>query len=110
MKRLAFTPDRAREYLWTFYALTADDIDRLPLKAHERRLHGKILDRFEAIGVFAPGNADRVLRADGGEVILEDAEHALVVRLYAEFPWKHSISRDVNATEDWLKGAPEYEP
>ena len=104
MKLLAFTAAYAADFSYAYIALHSDGVT---LTAPERRTHGKLLDRLDAISVEKDG-AGRILHPDGGEVVVEDVEYTLLLRMFEATPWRSAISRDVNRAEDFLRAAPEW--
>jgi hypothetical protein len=106
MRLLHFTAATAAAFSLAYVALMHDEHR---ITAAERRTHGKLLDRFDAASVD-DGPRGRKLPDDGVEIVVDDAEHALLVRLFEATPWRASLSREAIAAEDFLKAAPEYKP
>lgn len=80
------------------------------LSPTELRTHGKILDKFESVGVADP-DAKRGFITPKGlavRVVLEDAELALTKRLVESMHWATVASRRVVKLFDLLESAPDY--
>jgi hypothetical protein len=107
MKLLAFTPGHATTF-GILYAAGLTDHYR-PTSA-ERRTLGKLLDRFDAVSSAGAEEGSRLLCEGGADVVIDDAEHALLLKMFDAAPWRPIHTRDVNAAEDFLKAAPEYTP
>jgi hypothetical protein len=76
----------------------------------ELRTHGKILDKFESVGVADPDGKRGYVAPKGlaVRVVLEDAELALTKRLAESMQWLPIASRRVTKLFDLLEGAPDY--
>ena len=115
MKLLAFTPDRASAFSFVGDALRTEafvnpDGSTRPaaLTSVERRTLGKLLDRLDVVSLEQ--GARRALVKAGADVVIEDSEHALLLKMFELTPWRPGLSREANAAEDFLKAAPEYVP
>jgi len=105
MRVLEFKPEDKEHYLYLYIGCIAATKN---LSRPERRVHEKILNKLEAIGI-SPTNPNKpyTMVAEGGTVILEDAEFNLAKELSIEcMQWPPGDSRKVNALEDWLDKAP----
>lgn len=98
MKTLTLAPD---QFSLAYVTLLHD---ALVLDAKERRAHSKLLDRLDAISA----EAEHVGRAIAEEVsvIVEDVEHAVILKAVQVMPWKAALSRIACALEDHIAGAP----
>lgn len=109
MKLLAFAADRAETFALAYSALFTLGAG---LNAADLRTHGKLLDRLDVVSTPDGADGSRTLNPSGGDVIVEDAELALWLKMFAACApqWNPKFSREVNAAEDFLKAAPEYSP
>jgi hypothetical protein len=66
----------------------------------ETRLHSRLLDKFEAIGV--PTDDAFTLMPDGGRVTLEEVEYQLMEDCLKQVKWKASGTRRANKAMDFF--------
>lgn len=116
--RLEGNDEGKRAYTHMYTAMTRGGEAR---GIEQIRRVGKILDKLEDIGVkenrIAPDDSGQNVAAwlwrlqdTGGEVWLEDSEHAEITSRMGAVAWLPSAVRDVEKTYDLLDKAPTEDP
>lgn len=116
--RLEGTDAGKRAYTHMYTAMTRGGEAR---GIEQIRRVGKVLDKMEDIGVkenrIAPDDSGQNVAAwiwrlkdEGGELWLEDAEHAELVTRMGAVNWLPAAVRDVEKTYDLLEKAPTEDP